>query len=290
MLTGEPPFQASAARELLMKQIHETPRPFDRDLSEKIPARLEECVARALAKDAAKRFQSADEMRDALAGRVPLRKESAARTRAGSTITQGIRQRRHTTSMARGELMRAMPRGRILAYSVAAVGLTSLAFAIGLIVSKTEQNQVEPQPAILRPAPASAPAPATATAPVAAPVPAPVPASATAPVPAPATAPRRIVPRIQVRAREVPPVSAAAKPPVVREAKLVICVTCGGKKCRTDVWLNDSNRRASMECTEFMAAEGRVRVRASRDAFATETRVVPVAAPETTVKIDLKPL
>ena len=45
-----------------------------------------------------------------------------------------------------------------------------------------------------------------------------------------------------------------------------------------------------MECAEFATTEGVARIRASRDAFAALARSVKVAAPETTVNIDLKPI
>ena len=65
MLTGIRPFSADTSMGVLIKQVHEQPRPL-RNINSAIPAPLEAVVLRALAKDTAKRYQQPDELRQAL--------------------------------------------------------------------------------------------------------------------------------------------------------------------------------------------------------------------------------
>jgi serine/threonine-protein kinase len=64
MLTGKPPFDFSSAVDVLMAQVAQAPPPFPASLG--VPERLASVVFRALAKDPADRFQSAEEMARAL--------------------------------------------------------------------------------------------------------------------------------------------------------------------------------------------------------------------------------
>jgi eukaryotic-like serine/threonine-protein kinase len=61
MLTGRVPFEGDSAVAIAMKHVSENPRP-PRELNPSIPPALEQVVLRALAKDPALRYQSADEM------------------------------------------------------------------------------------------------------------------------------------------------------------------------------------------------------------------------------------
>src|SRR5690242_13953521 len=61
MLTGRVPFDGDSAVAIAMKHVSENPRP-PRELNPSIPPALEQVVLRALAKDPALRYQSADEM------------------------------------------------------------------------------------------------------------------------------------------------------------------------------------------------------------------------------------
>jgi serine/threonine protein kinase/Tfp pilus assembly protein PilF len=58
MLTGEPPFRGTGAQNVLAKQLTDTPRPA-RVLRPEVPARVEQALARALAKDPRERYPSA---------------------------------------------------------------------------------------------------------------------------------------------------------------------------------------------------------------------------------------
>jgi eukaryotic-like serine/threonine-protein kinase len=65
LLTGRPPFDAESPVTIALKQVSETPvRP--RDVNPAVPAAVEAVALRALRKDPAERFQSADEMIAAL--------------------------------------------------------------------------------------------------------------------------------------------------------------------------------------------------------------------------------
>jgi beta-N-acetylhexosaminidase len=66
MLTGRPPFKADSVMEVLWQQANVTPRP-PRQLAPDVPPELETIVLRALSKNPAERFQTAQELADALA-------------------------------------------------------------------------------------------------------------------------------------------------------------------------------------------------------------------------------
>jgi eukaryotic-like serine/threonine-protein kinase len=70
MLTGAPPFDGESAQSILMKQATATPVPI-RELRKEVPAALAAVVDRALEKDAADRFQTAEELSRALVQALP---------------------------------------------------------------------------------------------------------------------------------------------------------------------------------------------------------------------------
>ncbi len=65
MLTGEAPFQSTTVQGLLFQHVHTPPRPL-REINPYVSDTLAYIVARALAKEPAARFQSAEEMAQAL--------------------------------------------------------------------------------------------------------------------------------------------------------------------------------------------------------------------------------
>ena len=67
MLTGRVPFASDSEYEVIRAQVEEAPAPPS-SLAAGLPAWLDAAVLRALAKDPAERFQSAEEMRAVLAG------------------------------------------------------------------------------------------------------------------------------------------------------------------------------------------------------------------------------
>jgi eukaryotic-like serine/threonine-protein kinase len=83
MLAGEPPFKGPNPQATLMRRFMGPPRPL-RPMVE-IPEYVETAIVRALAKDPAERYATADEFADALAGRAttpPLPKAPAAGSEA----------------------------------------------------------------------------------------------------------------------------------------------------------------------------------------------------------------
>ena len=65
MLTGRLPFEGSTGMSVVLKHLHEVPM-APRELAPEMPPALEEVVLRAMAKDPAERFQTADDMAAAL--------------------------------------------------------------------------------------------------------------------------------------------------------------------------------------------------------------------------------
>ena len=85
MLAGEPPFKGPNPQATLMRRFMGPPRPL-RPMVQ-IPEYVEAAIVRALAKDPAERFATADEFADALAGRAtappPPTPAAQCRTAAG---------------------------------------------------------------------------------------------------------------------------------------------------------------------------------------------------------------
>jgi serine/threonine-protein kinase len=88
MLIGEVPFTATSAPALLMKHVNDVPDPPSRRRPDlRIPAGLEAIALRCLAKDPARRFQSADEFGAALERAVADEASEAATIRLGDAAT-----------------------------------------------------------------------------------------------------------------------------------------------------------------------------------------------------------
>lgn len=64
-LTGEPIFEPTDVLQLMYQQVHETPRSFE-SLGVSLPTEIEQIVLKAVAKDPAERFQSMQQLMDAL--------------------------------------------------------------------------------------------------------------------------------------------------------------------------------------------------------------------------------
>ena len=79
MVTGRPPFKATSEFVLMSAHVTEPPRP-PVELRPDLPAALNDLILRAIAKDPAERFQSAQEFRDALALVAAAQPEAAAGT------------------------------------------------------------------------------------------------------------------------------------------------------------------------------------------------------------------
>jgi len=81
MLAGVPPFDGDSAQSILMKQATVTPVPIQHHRSE-IPPTLAGVVDRALAKDPAERFQTAEELSRALVDVLPTAAQDSVRMRS----------------------------------------------------------------------------------------------------------------------------------------------------------------------------------------------------------------
>src|SRR6058998_2597989 len=81
MLAGEPPFDGESAQSILMKQATATPVPITRMRSD-VPPTLAVVVDRALAKDPAERFQTAEELSRALVEALPTAAQDSVRMRS----------------------------------------------------------------------------------------------------------------------------------------------------------------------------------------------------------------
>jgi predicted Ser/Thr protein kinase len=92
MLSGRRPFEPDneSISSVILKVIQQPPAPMDTDLSRMLPE-IESIVSRAMAKSPSERFQSADEMRQALLNFLEQSREriSAVESRGGSTVMVG---------------------------------------------------------------------------------------------------------------------------------------------------------------------------------------------------------
>src|SRR2546425_1688436 len=81
MLAGVPPFDGESAQPILMKQATATPVPIQQRRSD-VPPTLAVVVDRALAKDPAERFQTAEELSRALVEALPTAAQDSVRMRS----------------------------------------------------------------------------------------------------------------------------------------------------------------------------------------------------------------
>src|SRR6266576_1290319 len=81
MLAGVPPFDGESAQSILMKQATATPVPIQQRRSD-VPPTLAGVVDRALAKDPAERFQTAEELSRALVEALPTAAQDSVRMRS----------------------------------------------------------------------------------------------------------------------------------------------------------------------------------------------------------------
>jgi hypothetical protein len=79
MCTGRPPFQADNAMAVLKRVCEETPRPI-REINPDVPAWLAEIIVKLLAKDPARRFQSAKEVAELLEQRLAHEQQRPTRS------------------------------------------------------------------------------------------------------------------------------------------------------------------------------------------------------------------
>lgn len=202
MLTGRKPFQADTSYSVLNAQLNEAPTP-PVQLNPALPHTLNEIILKAMAKAPADRFQSADEMRNAIKAvlqqpSVPASAPSATAAIAGSTpLPAPDPAWKAVPAPATLPPARKSHRGLWIALGAAAA-LIALAVAAALlphVLSTHAGQRAEQAAAVTQPAPAAQPAPAPA--PVSdqtTSVPAPVPTEQAQPgaaTPTPAASPQR---------------------------------------------------------------------------------------------------
>ena len=111
LLTGEVPFSGETTTQVCMKHVHDAP-PSPRDLVPDISEALSDVVVRALAKRPEQRFQTANEMRealtDALAGKTPKVPRVTGRGAVTSSGIRGPGTMRVTAHQAAPERRRAL--------------------------------------------------------------------------------------------------------------------------------------------------------------------------------------
>jgi len=96
-LTGRPAFSGGSGHDILQKVVHaEPPRPSS--YTGEVPAALDRITAKALAKEPALRYQTADEMLDDLAAVVPALSQPAI-SRMTTAMVQLVRSRRKTVAL-----------------------------------------------------------------------------------------------------------------------------------------------------------------------------------------------
>ena len=95
MLTGSVPFEGESTRQVLFKQMMETPRSM-RELVPEVPHALMEAVSKAMSKEAAQRFVSMEEFATA------IEKTIVEETRAAALAAVPPRKRSRATWMATG--------------------------------------------------------------------------------------------------------------------------------------------------------------------------------------------
>jgi hypothetical protein len=78
MLAGRPPFTADSSVAMAYKHVNEDPRPLS-EVGPEVPPDVQAAVMRALEKDPARRFQTAEEMRATLVAALPTAPEQAAK-------------------------------------------------------------------------------------------------------------------------------------------------------------------------------------------------------------------
>lgn len=165
MLTGSVPFEGESTRQVLFKQMMESPRSM-RELVPEVPQTLMEAVSRAMAKDAAERFPSMEAFAQAIEETI------AEETRAAALAAMPKRKRSRAGWMAAGAgllvvgavgtaLLRKSPRAEIPAPDSTQARADSIRAAPSLAsaaaVPHTEQPRTAPAPPPPPPPPPAAP-------------------------------------------------------------------------------------------------------------------------------------
>ena len=151
--TGRRPFEGRTLMELLQQQLHAAP-PWPHQLRPDLTTPLEEVILKALEKDPARRFQSADEMAAALRallpaltkGNAPVMETGGAdvtATPGGSVYTPTRKERPVAEPGLEAKTERSGPRWRGLQLAAVFAGLAALSAAVVLVVQTQQQGVVE---------------------------------------------------------------------------------------------------------------------------------------------------
>ena len=136
LLAGRPPFEEETQMAIAMKHLREEPPPI-RSVRGGIPRGLADVVGKAIAKDPDERYQSAQEMRNALEGQsgstatAVLRRPGRSPERAGTTVKRTRRPPRQRTSRAPFVML----------------GIIAAVVAVASVVLLSMMNREDPGPA-----------------------------------------------------------------------------------------------------------------------------------------------
>ena len=169
MLTGKPPFAGDSLVSIAYKHVEEEPTAPSR-VNPAVPAGLSAVVTKAMAKDPADRYQSADEMAGDLRGEAPA---DAAPTRAVPTNERTevlpVSPRGRTTTAPLPVTVRRESGRRWWPLVTAAVVLAVLSLAVALILARDDRLPVSRPslPPVTSPPVASSPSPSPSPSPTA---------------------------------------------------------------------------------------------------------------------------
>jgi photosystem II stability/assembly factor-like uncharacterized protein len=127
MVTGQVPYQAETPMAVMLKHINE-PLPLPRAVNSAVPESIERIILKALAKDPAHRYQTADELAQALAA--ATRKVNHAPPKPVAPQTTPARRQDDISLMTRVQHMWNRPNGKIALIGLAAVLLIALGAAL----------------------------------------------------------------------------------------------------------------------------------------------------------------
>ena len=165
MLTGAVPFEGESTRQVLFKQMMESPRSM-RELVPEVPQALMEAVSRAMAKEAAERFPSMESFGEAIEQTI------AEETRAAALAAVPPRKRSRATWMAAGAgllaviaviaaLIKSAPQAEVPRADSTSVAADTISHAADSMVAPTGQPVAGAQVVAATP-PAPPPSPANA--------------------------------------------------------------------------------------------------------------------------------
>lgn len=126
MVTGRVPYQAETPMAVVLKHITD-PLPLPRAVAPDVPEVIEKVILRAMAKDPAHRFQSANDLVQAL--NQAVRKVSPPEPAGPTVIAEAMATREHIPLVTRIQRMQVKPRSKV----ALAVGAVAVLAVLGLL-------------------------------------------------------------------------------------------------------------------------------------------------------------